>query len=379
MSQSKPFKILYLMDSYLGPSAGTESQLLELIKNLDRTKFQPLLAVFRSSEYVVKNPFPCPVSVLGIGSLANPQALARLYRFSRFIRRSGYGLVHILLNDASIAAPLFCKAGGARVIVSRRDMGFWYRPLNLAVLKISNHFVDRIVTNSHAVRENVSRREHFPEDKIVVIYNGHREERFCAPPATGFRSSLGIGPEEPIIGMVANLYKIKRQPDLIRAFARARERFSTLHLVFVGAGKEHDALSRLVHSYRLDKCVHFLGSVTEAIPIIKHFTVGVMCSESEGLSNAIIEYMGCGKPTICTRVGGNPELIREGHGGYLIEVGDIENLTRRIIEVLSNPRLACRLGENARTQVAQNFSAEKMIDSYMNLYQDLLANDGHVS
>jgi glycosyltransferase involved in cell wall biosynthesis len=310
--------------------------------------------------------------VLNIGSLANPQALVRLYMFSRFIRRSGYELVHILLNDASIAAPLFCKAGGAKVIVSRRDMGFWYRAWNLALLKISNRFVDQIVTNSHAVRENVARKEHFPEEKIVVIYNGHRSERFAAPAAPEFRTAYGIGPQDPIIGMVANLYKIKRQSDLIRAFARAREKFSTLHLVFVGAGMEHDALSRLVHSCGLDKCVHFLGSVTETIPIIKHFTVGVMCSESEGLSNAIIEYMGCGKPTVCTRVGGNPELIREGSEGYLIEVGDVESLAERIIGILSDPSLASQLGENARRRVAQDFSTDRMVNSYMHLYETMV-------
>jgi L-malate glycosyltransferase len=372
VSQSKPFKILYLMDYYYGPSAGTELQLLELIENLDRTKFQPHLAVFRESEYLIENPFPCPVTVLNIGSLANPQTLVRLYRFSRFIRRSGYELVHIFLNDASIAAPLFCKAGGARVIVSRRDMGFWYRPLNLAVLKISNYFVDRIVSNSHAVGENVSHKEHFPEEKIVVIYNGHRSERFAAPAAPDFRSSHGIGPQDPIIGMVANLYEIKRQSDLIEAFAIAQKKFSTLHLVFVGEGREHDALWKHVLSLGLENRVHFLGSMGETIPIIKHFTAGVLCSESEGQSNAIIEYMGCGKPTLCTRVGGNPEVVREGCEGYLIGVGDVESLAQRMIEILSDPSLAKRLGENARRRVAQDFSTEKMVNSYMHLYEEMI-------
>ncbi len=90
------------------------------------------------------------------------------------------------------------------------------------------------------------------------------------------------------------------------------------------------------------------------------------------MSNAIIEYMGCGKPTICTNVGGNPELIKEGHNGFLIEVGDVKGLASRIIQLLSDPALTSQLGENARARIVKTFPMEKMVNSYMNLYQEIL-------
>jgi L-malate glycosyltransferase len=367
----KPLKILYLMDSYIGPVAGTELQLLELIENLDPIKFQTHLAVFRETQYQREQAFPCPVTVLNIGKLASPRAVYGLSRLTRFIRKSGFELVHILFNDAAVAAPLFCKMGGARVIVSRRDMGFWYHRLNLAALRVSNRFVDRIVTNSLAVKENVRLKEGFPKDKIEVIYNGHGVERFAAAPSPDFRQSLGIGPNDRVIGMVANLYKIKRQSDLIEAFAKLKDRFPDLHVVFVGEGDEQDALMGRVQSLCLQGRVHFLGRLHEAIPIIKHFTVGVLCSESEGLANAILEYMGCGKPTICTNVGGNPEVVNEGENGFMVRVGDINALADRINRVLSDPSLAGRLGEMGRRRVAEDFSSQKMVDSYSRLYEEM--------
>lgn len=364
---------MYLIDYFEGPRGGTEAQLLELIQNLDRKRFEPLLTVFRPSAYLKEHPFPCPVEVLHIGKLAHPGALFRLLRMSYSIWRSGIGMVHILLNDASIVAPFFCKVGGSKVSVSRRDMGFWYNGANLAALKVSNLFVDRIVANSRAVQANVIQRESIPESNTAVIYNGHHSERFDLPPSGDFRKRYGIGLDDPVIGMVANLKPIKRQSDLIRAFAIIKEEIPNAHLVFVGGGQKEEALlGDLVRSLQIEQNVHILGDISEVVPIVKHFDVGVLCSESEGLSNAIIEYMGCAKPTVCTRTGGNAELIDNGYNGFLVDVGDIKGLAGRIRQFLSDPALACTFGERARSRILQQFSVQKMTDSYMDLYEELL-------
>jgi len=360
------------MDSYFGPMAGTEKQFLELVTRIDRKLFCPSLAVFRQSEYLSTHSFPCSVEVLNIHKLVSLAASIRLAKLSFHIRRCGYKIVHIFFNDASVVAPVFCKLGGARVIVSRRDMGFWYTSANLAALRISNHFVDCIVPNCYAVKENVCRREGFQNEKMVVIYNGHDQGKFAELPATRLRESLGIGIDDPIVGMVANLYPIKRQSDLIRAFAIVQRRLENVHLVFVGEGKDKDELRRLARSLAVERRVHFLGSVPNAIPIIKHIAVGVLCSESEGLSNAIIEYMGCGKPTICTRVGGSSEIIDDGDSGFLVNVGDVEGLAAKLIKVLSESSLADRMGERARLRMQSKLTSEEMVSSYMDLYTQVL-------
>ncbi len=368
-------KILYMMDAMHGGEqvGGTEAQLLELLRHLDRDRFDPRLALFRATPYIEQvQTFPCPVDVLDIRSLSTVRSALRLMGLSARVRTGGYGLVHIFLNDAAIVGPLFCRIGGARVVVSRRDMGFWYTEPILKALRISNRFVSRVITNSDAVRRNVHEREGFPMTGIEVFYNGHDPRKFDVAPLAGFRERHGIGPADPIVGMVANFNPWKRHVDLVAAFARVREQHPRAHHVFVGSGAVEPA-ELAVKAHGLQSAVHFCGGVADAIPIVKHFTVGVLCSESEGLSNAVIEYMGCGKPTVCTNVGGNPEAITDGETGFLVKPLDVTALAERLSTLLMSPLLAGRMGRRAR-EAATRFSSRRMADAHMTLYERLSTN-----
>jgi len=369
--RSRPIKIMYLIDQLDGARGGTESQLLQLLRRLDTSTFEPSVAVFRESDGLRQLHLPCPVSVGKIRKLLSLDALAKLWQLSCTIRRAGVSVVHIFFPDASIAAPLFCKLGGARVIVSKRDMGFWYTGARLAALRVINLFVDRIVANSAAVRDHVARREWVSTKKLNVIPNGHDEDRFRTCSSVNMRKFLGIAEEEPIVGMVANLRPWKNHAHLLEAFARVSEQYPSAHLVLAGEGDQEKVLRKLARTLGIAGRTHFLGFVPDPIPVIQECAVCVLCSESEGLSNAVLEYMGCGKPTISTDVGGNRELISDRVNGYLVEVGDVGSLADRLIRVLSDPALAARLGDNARCRVTEYFSGTKMAQSYMDLYAEL--------
>ncbi|MGH9161838.1 MAG: glycosyltransferase [Vicinamibacteraceae bacterium] len=363
-----------MIDYYKGPRAGTEIQLLELIRGLDRTRFDPSLVVLRATPYVdAAEALPCPVTALGVRHLSSPRAWARLLAFAWELRRSGVQLVHIFFNDAAVIAPAFCRVGGARVVVGRRDMGFWYTPSNLRLLRIANRFVDAVVANSEAVKANVHRRERVPLDRTVVIHNGHDPARFHVEPEPHFRERHGIGAYDPVIGIVANLRPTKRHEDLLRAFAAVRKRHPRAHLVLVGAGPREGALKTLVSELMLSRWVHFLEQTTDAVPIIKHLDVGVLSSADEGLSNALLEYLACGKPVVCTRVGGNPELVADGWNGFLVETGDVAAMADRIGRLLSDSALAHAMARRATEAFDARFTTERMVTAHMELYDRLLA------
>lgn len=364
-------KLLYVMDALEGANpGGTERQFLQLLTHLDLDRFDPHLALFRSTSYVERaGAVPCPVEVLNIGRLFDPRAAVRLLRLAAVVRARRVQVVHAFLNDASIAAPIFCRLAGASVIVSRRDMGFWYTKATLAALRISNLFVNGFIANSEAVRRNVQAREGVPAAKIEVLYNGHEPTRFDVAPLPDFRARLGIGPDDPIVGMVANFHPWKRQVDLLRAFALVRQQHPRAHLVLAGAGST-DACRAEAEALGIAPAVHFLGGVKDAVPIVKHFAVGVLCSESEGLSNSVIEYMGCGKPTVCTNVGGNPELVAEGDSGFLINPFDVGALADRIAMLLATPARQESMGARARS-IAEGLTSRRMAQHHMNLYERL--------
>jgi glycosyltransferase involved in cell wall biosynthesis len=368
-----PVRIAYLIDVLESFHAGTESQLLELVRGLDRTRFEPMLIVLHPTPLLDAGRIGCPVHVLNIGSLRSPGSWFRLVRLAVFLRRNRVRLVHIFFNDAAVIGPPTSWLGAARTIAARRDMGFWYTPATLAALRLANRFVDRMVVNSEAVRDNVVRHEHYNADAIDVIPNGHDPARFLTPPAAGLRQQLGIAADDPVVGIVANLRPIKRHADLLQAFALVRQVHLTAHLLVIGSGALEADLRARAAALGVDRAVHFLGSSPDPIPLVKHCDVCVLPSESEGLSNAILEYLACGKPTVCTATGGNPELVQDGANGFLVPVGDVTALADRITRLLDDPALARRLGDCARQTFVDRFTVARMLERHVELYARLLA------
>lgn len=370
-------KIMYLVDEYVGPQAGSEGQLLQLIQHLDRSRFEPAMTVLRASDYIECNAFPCSVRVLGIPRLASRHAFGSMLRFARDLRHEGFHLVHCLLNDSSLIAPAFMRLLGIRVLVSRRDMGFWYTPGKLAALRLVAHFVDRYVVNSHAVKRVVREREWVPDRKIAVIYNGFSPRGEGDVPEHAASVLPEIAPDMPVVGIVANVKPIKRIDVLVEAFAMATLRRPDARLVIVGdtdtppSIATHKTLSELAVRLGITDRVVFTGRVDNAAPYIERFTLAVLCSESEGFSNAVIEYMQAGRPIVCTDTGGNPELVRDNQNGFLVPVGDIAALTERIDRLLTDVTLARRLGEAARESV-RSYTVSRMVSEQMDCYDALV-------
>jgi glycosyltransferase involved in cell wall biosynthesis len=376
MKTQVPVKLMFLMDDFRGPKGGgTEVQFINLLESLDRDHVDAEIVVFRPSEYTNKmSNLPFKVETLNIFKMLSLKTLFKMIKLARRIRCENIKIVHIYFNDTSIIAPLFCKLGGAKVIVSRRDMGFWYTKYNLKCLLISNLFVDRIIANSKAIKLNVHEKERFPLGKISVVYNGVNAAEFAHIIKGKLREHIGSNGNEPIIGMVANLDSIKRHKDLIEAFFVIAKDFPDAKLVFAGQGPEESNLRELAKNLGILNKTFFLGNVDEVLSVIADFDVSVLCSESEGLSNAIIEYMGCGKPVICTNTGGNPELITDGYNGFLVDVGDVGGIIEKLQLVLSNGSLLKELGEHAVASFKNKFNMDTMVNSHMDIYSNLIGS-----
>jgi glycosyltransferase involved in cell wall biosynthesis len=374
-----PEKIMFLGDCYEGPHAGTEGQILQLIQHLDRSRYEPSMTLLRSSPYIERNQFPCPVQCLGIVKMASIQSIFRFLRFCLTLRKQNYRIVHCFLNDVSLIAPPLLKIFGIRVLISRRDMGFWYNRWNLAILKLSSAFVDRYVANSQAVARIVEQQERVPPGKISVIYNGYAPR---AKQSEGVKDKVDlpqVPSHHPVVGIVANLKPIKRIDVLIGAFAIALKECPTARLLIVGGdGLSCEGGSMLVQLERqaddlgIRDHIVFAGRVGDPAPYINRFSVAVLCSESEGFSNALVEYMQAGRAVVCTDSGGNRELVEHGVNGFLVPVGDVGVLADHLVRLLSDSGLARKLGEAARLSVQSTYSHTRMVTEQMACYDSVL-------
>lgn len=371
-------RVLYVLDEFAERTAGTEGQFLELVMGLKARKVDFSLALLRESPALERLLPDVPRVVLGLKSLRSPSSLGALWKLMRWARKQGSQLAHIYFNDASIACPAPLRLAGLPVIVSRRDLGLWYTSGNLPLLQLNRHAVTMVVANADAVKRHTMEHEHYPEARVVTIYNGWRG-RAADADRLAVRRELGIPADARVLLTVGNLRPLKRMDDAIRILAQAKAGFDDVWLCVVGAdrtgsqGSEKQRLQWLAAELGVGDRVIFTGAREDPWPIMQACDIPMLCSETEGLSNALIEYSAAGKPVICTAAGGNAEVVLDGVSGFVFQTGDVGYAAEKVRQLLGDPALAASMGEHGRLRVSQQFAVDGMVEQHLTLYRSLTA------
>jgi glycosyltransferase involved in cell wall biosynthesis len=168
---------------------------------------------------------------------------------------------------------------------------------------------------------------------------------------------------------VAVLSPIKNIETLIDAFAQVHKEFPNFKLVIAGDGPSLESCRLLTIRYKLEGKIVFTGklSLEEVKEAMKNCYMLALPSLSEGFGRVFIEAMALGKPVIGARVGGVPEIIKDGHNGFLVEPKDKDTLARKMKELIMHPDTAKRMGDAGRVFVEGNFSNEKYIKNYIDM------------
>jgi len=140
----------------------------------------------------------------------------------------------------------------------------------------------------------------------------------------------------------------------------------------VGDGPDRDAAEHEVDQLGLGKDVRFLGKVDNVGDVLRGGDLFLLPSATESFGLAALEAMACGVPVVASAAGGIPEVVVDGETGYLAPVGDVPGMTERALRILSDPAVHDRLKRNAAAQ-ALEFSAERVVPRYEQIYKDVLA------
>lgn len=364
-------RVLYLLDEFPGPHAGTEAQFWLLYGALDKSVWRPMVATLRPSPYLSEHLPAAEYVALGIHSLKSPLAWWRALRFVLAARRAGFTVAHLYLNDVSVLFPPLLSLAGIRTIVSRRDLGFWYSSGVLKALRFNRRFVDRVVANCEAVKAAVCNAEGYPPECVTVILNGF------ARPATEGRTAATSPAGTVRIGMLANLRPLKRVEDAIRALAALPPGTGPVELMVGGEDRpvdgrsERQRLEVLAADVGVGDRVRFVGAVRDSWAFLDGVDVFLSCSDTEGLSNSIIEAMAAGKAVIASAVGGTPELIEPGVTGYLYPARDVVALTVALENLLESAELRERVGRAAIEFANSRLSVASLVAAHEELYRTL--------
>ena len=387
MAQAKRIKVVHLISTL--QIGGAERQVVELVTRLNRQVFDPKLYCLSGGgplEAYLRQ-FPVDVAVFRANALGAASRLARGVRkfraLRRYLQQEQPDIVHCYMFSPSIYGG-FASQGRHRpgLITNRRFLGLFKdgRPHYQVIENWVNRFTDQVVVNAEALKQDVLRRERIAAERVQVIYNGVDLHKFqpVAANAAG-RAALkirwGIPATAPVIGIVANLRPCKGHQDFLRAAARLHPQYPAARFVCIGQDRGiQPELERFCRQTGLQEHVVFTGQIEDVADVLPLLDVQVSASYEEGVSNAILEGMACAKPVVATAVGGTPEAVVHEETGVLIPPHAPDALAQAIAALLHNPQRARHLGANGRRRVERQFSMERMVQQFEDLYLTLNQN-----
>lgn len=340
---------------------GAEGQLLELVRGMDRRRFDPVVYSLSEQAGLMQPRFEAAgIPVERIGSIG-PRRAGRL---AAVCRRDRVDIVHSWLFIANSYAWVARRLGvRAPLVTSARNcksQGLGHHLLNMAAFRGSA----RIIVNSEQVRDYILETYRAPARRVDVIYNGVDTARFRA----GDRADNG----GPTVVAAGRLVAQKNFALLVQAAARLRAVVPSARFRIAGTGPQRDALSEQIRAAQVDDCVELLGERTDIDQVFRAADVFWLTSAWEGLPNVVIEAMASGLPVVATDVGGARELFVSGREGFLVRAGSLEDFVYYGGALLRDAALRRTMGLAARRR-AQQFSLARMVAGMQDVYDAALA------
>ena len=183
------------------------------------------------------------------------------------------------------------------------------------------------------------------------------------------RSELGIGDGTFAIGWAGRLTAIKRPLDLIRTLRAVLDEGVDAVLVLVGDGELRGATEALARDLGVAEHTRFVGFQKPIREWYATVDASLLTSLNEGTPVVAIESLAIGRPVVATRAGGTATVVTEGESGYLLDVGDIDGLARRLVELARDPALRAQLGAAGAADMRARFATSRMADELETVYE----------
>jgi len=351
--------------------AGAETLVVELACRLDPERFRPAVACFRQEDF--HEELQAAGKTVHVVPKRRPFDLRLLLGIARLVRRQRCALVHTHDIQSATYTSLAARLVRVPVVLTVHGLGLLRQKRAPKLLPRLARWLDRVVFVGHWLERVAAEEFGFRPLRPVVIHNGVDVERFRPGPADPrLKEELGLPQGAPVVGTVGNLRAVKDYPTLLRAFAIALERVPEAVLVFVGDGEERGTLETLAAELEVGANVRFVGRREDVPDVLRCFDIFALSSLTEGISVALLEAMASGLPAVATETGGNPEVVAAGQTGLLVPVADHEALGRTLAELLADEPRRRQWGEAARRRVVEEFSLERMVRAYENLYDEVL-------
>jgi glycosyltransferase involved in cell wall biosynthesis len=309
-----------------------------------------------------------------------------LQKLEEILREQKPNIVHTHSGKAGILGRIAAKRAGVPVIIHTihgPSFGKFQNGLSNFIFRTAEKKAARVTTHFIIVADAM-KNQYLAADigqplQYTKIFSGFLLEPFLAAKNDfELRKKLGIAPGDFVVGKIARLFKLKGHDDLFAIAPELVRQNQKIKFLLVGDGEWRGRFEKLARSLGVEKNFIFTGLVPPSeVPRY----VGIMdslvhLSLREGLPRALPQALAAAKPIVAYDCDGACEVCLDGETGFLIQPGDLKNLTEKIIRLANNDALRRKLGESGQNFVREHFLVEGMVDAIYNLYLKLAAGRG---
>lgn len=362
-------------------SGGAERQLLALVQGLNPGEFEVHICVLTEVLDLVPELINAGAKVICFHKKRRVDLLM-LTSLYAYLRRCRFDIVQTILSTANLWGRIGAIAAKIPVIiVSERNVEDWKSSLWLLSDRMLACGTTLILANSRAVQDFVVRTTGISPSRCKLIYNGIDLNRFQPElqakhegEIMRLREQLEIAGGNPVIGTIGRLMEQKDHDTFLHACRLLSNEVPDCRFIIVGDGPELGRLQMLARDLRLDDRVKFTGHLEAVEHIIPLFDVFALSSIREGFANVILEAMALGKPVVASDAGGNAEAVVHGETGYIVPPESPEALSQALLGLLRDRAKAKRMGLEGRKRVESCYEMAKMVESTVEIYEQLLVN-----
>ncbi|MBI4430606.1 MAG: glycosyltransferase [Candidatus Omnitrophica bacterium] len=372
-----PIRLLYVIDKLT--RAGSQKHLLQLVRSLPRQKFDIQIIALECGGPLEEElrSLNVPYRIIGISNWNSLGGIGGFAKLLNEMNRFKPDIVHSYLFTANFFSPIAARLLKIpAVIASRRDLGDWMSARQIGMCRFASRFVDLVLANSNAVRDEAIKREALNPQRLRIVHNGIRPDEFLsAEPKGVLRKRLNFPENAMIVGTLGNIRTEKDPMTFLRAFEVIALRHPDALLVYGGRVKDEKLKADMdgwIHEHGLKDQVRFTGEVERTEDFLGAMDIFVFTSKTEGLSNAILEAMAASLPIVAARVGGNVEQILDGISGYLFPSGDFCACAELIEKLMASTERRREMGSQGRARLAEIFNEERMAENTAGIYKELL-------
>lgn len=290
-------------------------------------------------------------------------------RLIKIIRKEDPDIVHLhSRRGADILGGIAARVMGIPSILTRRvdnPESRWWANLKYRLYR-------RVITISDGIRQ-VLIKEGVPPGAITCIPSAVDMAAYSAPcDRSWFLKEFGLEENDLACGVVSQLIERKGHRYLLEAIPEILRAVPDVRFLLFGKGPLEEDLRVMCLRLGIEERVIFAGFRSDLERFLGCLDLLVHPALMEGLGVSLLQAAAAGVPIVSTRVGGIPEIVRDGVNGYLVPASNTSSIGEKTIKVLQDSQLRHRLGEKGREIVSENFSVDAMVNGNLAVYREVL-------